>query len=215
VLTPEQCRRFLSVLSDPHRRPPMDWPKGEAVASRVYYDLATHPVIMDVVESVLGPDVMLFGACILTQRPGTDHPWHSDIETSGRGAKTLSVWIGLENVGESSGLQFVARSHRFGATVQEVRQRAGKQRKEATSENVIEWARQRDRRAELVKPAVGVGEALLFAGLAWHHSDNRGTRSAVRCCCSTRRRTARSACRRRAASSGRFSTAKLPNPRAS
>lgn len=173
VLSRAQCSRFLSVLSDPQRRAALDWPKGQAVTSRAYFEVATHPAVLSIVESVLGENVMLFGACILTQRPGADHPWHSDIETSGPVGRTLSVWIGLENV--EGPMQFVSRSHAFGATVQEVRQRAGKKRKDATADNVIEWARQRDPRAELATPRVHVGEALLFCGQAWHHSCNGGT----------------------------------------
>ncbi|MGB7157864.1 MAG: cupin domain-containing protein [Tepidisphaeraceae bacterium] len=176
VLSAEQCRRFLAVLSDPRRRAPMDWPKGQAVTSRAYFEVATHPSLMSVVEEMLGEDVLLFGACILTQRPGADHPWHSDIETSGPIGKTLSVWIGLENVSADSALQFVSYSHRFGATVQEVRQRAGRKRREATAQNVIEWAKQREPRAALVRPPVREGEALFFHGQAWHHSDNKSGR---------------------------------------
>ena len=172
VLSAEQCRRFLAVLSDPRRRAPMDWPKGQAVTSRAYYELATHPAVLAIVEAVLGPDVMLFGACMLTQRPNADHPWHSDIETSGPIGKTLSVWIGLENVSAESALQFVSHSHRFGATVQELRQQAGVARNDATADAIMEWAKRRDRRAALMKPPVSVGEALLFQGQTWHHSNN-------------------------------------------
>ena len=172
VLSAEQCRRFLAVLSDPRRRAPMDWPKGQAVTSRAYYEVATHPAVLAIVDAVLGPDVMLFGACILTQRPNADHPWHSDIETSGPVGKTLSVWIGLENVSAASALQFVSRSHRFGATVQELRQQAGVTRNDATTDAVMEWAKRRDPRAALVKPPVSVGDALLFQGQTWHHSNN-------------------------------------------
>ena len=108
VLSAEQCRRFLAVLSDPRRRAPIDWPKGQAVTSRAYYEVAAHPAVLAIAEALLGPDVMLFGACMLTQRPNADNPWHSDIETSGPVGKTLSVWIGLENVSTASALQFVS-----------------------------------------------------------------------------------------------------------
>ena len=172
VLSAEQCRRFLAVLSDPRRRAPMDWPKGQAVTSRAYYEVATHPAVLAIVDAVLGPDVLLFGACLLTQRPNADHPWHSDIETSGPVGKTLSVWIGLENVSADSALQFVSHSHRLGATVQELRQRAGVARKDATADAVMGWAKARDARAALVKPPVNIGEALLFQGQTWHHSNN-------------------------------------------
>ena len=178
VLSAEQCRRFLSLLGDPRRRAPLDWPKGQAVTSRPYYEIATHPTVLKIAEAVLGDDVLLFGACLLTQRPGGDHPWHSDIETSGSVGKTLSVWIGLENVSVESALQFVSHSHRFGATVQEIRQGAGVARNDATTDAVMRWAAQRDPRATLVKPAVSVGEALLFQGQTWHHSNN--TSGAIR-----------------------------------
>jgi uncharacterized cupin superfamily protein len=89
----------------------------------------------------------------------------------------LSVWIALENVTAQSGLQFISHSHRFGATLQEMRHHAGKSRRDTTGDDALAWARQRDPRAQLVAPAVIDGQALLFQGQTWHHSDNRSGRT--------------------------------------
>jgi hypothetical protein len=168
-------------LSDPRRVAPLDWPKGCAVTSRAYFE-SREPSRGHVGSSstVSATHVMLFGACILTQKPGADHPWHSDMETSGPVGKTLSVWIGLENV--DGPMQFVASSHAFGATVQEVRQRRGVKAEGRDGGHCarVGQAARPARRAD--DAAVRVGEALAFVGQAWHHSRNRGNgRSAGRC----------------------------------
>jgi quercetin dioxygenase-like cupin family protein len=176
VLSAEECRRFVSALSDPRLRPPLDWTKGFGATSRAHYEIATHPGVVALVQDVLGRDIILFSACDLTQPPGASHPWHSDIETSGPVGRTVSVWIGLENVGADSSLHFISYSHRFGATLQEVRGSIGKGRRDATTEDVLAWARKINPSAAHATPTAGVGQALLFQGQVWHYSHNRSTK---------------------------------------
>jgi uncharacterized cupin superfamily protein len=173
ILSAEECRRFVGVLDRPDQPPPLDWTKGCAATLRAYYELATHPRVMAIVQAALGDHVLLFSACALAQPPGAAHPWHSDIETSGTAGRTLSVWIGLENVAADSALQFISRSHRFGQTLQQVRGRAGKTRGDVSTEDAIAWAKAIDANAAHVTPAAAVGHALLFQGQSWHHSNNR------------------------------------------
>ena len=52
ILSAEQCRQFMAVLNDPKRVAPLDWPKGQAATSRAFYEIATLPKIMALVDAV-------------------------------------------------------------------------------------------------------------------------------------------------------------------
>jgi|SRR5579864_626693 len=172
VLSPGECRRFRRTVNDARRRPPMDWEKGHAATSRAFYEIATHPAIIEVVAALLGDDVMLWGASIQSRSPDDVHPWHSDIESSDPSGKTVAVWIGLEQTSRDSSLLVIPYSHHFGVTVQEARHEHGKGRAETTSENIVRWARGRDARSRLVQLDMTDGEALFFDGRLWHYSHN-------------------------------------------
>ena len=173
ILTPPQCRDFLRAASDPRTPPPLDWHKGHAATARPFYEIATHPRILDIVTRLLGDDVMLWGAQLLTRAPGLAHPWHSDIEPSvAAPGRTVTVWMGIEDTTAESSLFVVPYSHRFGATVQEVRSQEGRRREEATTEQIVRWAKGRETRASVVTPEVTDGVALVLDGQLWHHSNN-------------------------------------------
>src|SRR5947207_3019568 len=60
VLSKRECRRVLRALeTEPPQ--PADWVKALAVGSRLYYDVATRPEILDVVSELLGGQVILWG----------------------------------------------------------------------------------------------------------------------------------------------------------
>jgi mannose-6-phosphate isomerase-like protein (cupin superfamily) len=171
VLEPWECERLLAKLRE---EPPrgVDWGKDLAATSRSMYEIAVHPRIGEVLGALLGEEVMLWGASIVARGPGDVHPWHTDIESSAPDGRTVSVWLGLENVSEDSALLFVERSHRFGETLQEVASEHGRRRGESADTDVAEWARRRDPRSRITRPAPGEGEALFFDGRLWHASRN-------------------------------------------
>jgi quercetin dioxygenase-like cupin family protein len=176
VLTGAECRRFLRAV-DLRVEPPLDWDKGRAAASRTYYEIATRPEILDPVAELLGGEAILWGATIIARARGAVHAWHSDIESSDPDGRTLSVWIGLEHTTPESSLLLISGSHRFGVTVQQLERQTGKARDETTMEEVVRWAREHDRRSDLVRTSVADGEAVFFDGRLWHASHNRSPRT--------------------------------------
>jgi quercetin dioxygenase-like cupin family protein len=172
VLTPDECESFLRAVSDAHPPPPLDWEKGHAATSRAFFEISTHPQIMEVLLEILGEDIMIWGASIQSRCPDSVHPWHSDIESSSSAGKTVSVWIGLENTCRDSSLLIVPNSHRFGVTVQEERHKFDKAREETTSNDVLRWAQGRDKRSYLLRPDMADGDVLFFDGRLWHGSHN-------------------------------------------
>jgi quercetin dioxygenase-like cupin family protein len=180
VLTAEESRRMKTLLGA--APPPIDWAKGHAANSAAFYEMASHASIVDRVAAIVGDDVMLWGASLVTRKPGQEHPWHTDIETSADTPGTITVWIGLENTTRDSALRLIPYSHRFGMTIQERAAKAGKCREEVTIEDVLSWAREFDPRCELVQLDMTDGDAVLFDGRVWHGSLNtnqQGVRTAV------------------------------------
>ena len=180
ILSPSGCRAFLRAANSVHV-PPLDWNKGCAATSRAYYEIGTHPRIMDILSAVLGEDIILWGASIQERPPNAVHAWHTDIESSAPSGKFVSVWIGLENTCRESSLQLVPYSHRFGVTVQELRHRSGIRREDLDERTLARWAKERDARARPMEADVADGEALFFDGRLWHGSRNssRKTRRAL------------------------------------
>ena len=172
VLTEPECQQFLLEADETGHPPPMDWFKGHAHSSWAFYTIATHPTIIEIVTSLLGEDIMLWGAHIVNRSPQEVHPWHTDMESSAPSSKSVSVWIGLEHTTSDSSLTIIPFSHPFGVTVQEVRHQFGKDRRETTDEEIVGWAQERDHRSHWLRPNMTNGEALFLDGRLWHSSHN-------------------------------------------
>lgn len=71
------------------------------------YNLAAHPRILDAVESILGPDILVWGTLILSKPAHTRYivPWHQDGAYAAylNGAGAVSAWIALTPVNSENG----------------------------------------------------------------------------------------------------------------
>ncbi|MEM0922201.1 MAG: phytanoyl-CoA dioxygenase family protein [Pseudomonadota bacterium] len=79
--------------------------------------IASDPRILDAVESVLGPDLLLWSAEYFTKEAGSQKvvSWHQDITYWGMGETDheVTVWLALSPATAESGcMQFVPGSHR-------------------------------------------------------------------------------------------------------
>jgi ectoine hydroxylase-related dioxygenase (phytanoyl-CoA dioxygenase family) len=84
--------------------------------SREFLDLARDPAILDLVEDVIGPDIVLWG-CQIFCKPGGDGlevPWHQDGHYwPMRPLATVTVWIALDSsTAENGCLRVIPGSHR-------------------------------------------------------------------------------------------------------
>ena len=173
LFTRSECKQIAAYLDRTDLPAASVWSKGRAVRERFLYELATHPEILRPVSEVLGEDVVLWGASSVRRRPGEIHPWHSDIESHAPEGGFVSVWIGIEHTSRESSLQLVGGSHKLGLSVQEARAAMGLQREQATRETLLELARIRDPRAQLITPDMTNGDGIYFDGRLWHGTDNR------------------------------------------
>ena len=151
---------------------PLDWHKGRAATDRLICDLAMRPPVVELVKSLLGDNVVLWGAVIVEQSPQATHAWHTDIETSAVDARCASIWVGLENTSAESTLELIGRSHRLDKPAQQAAFQHGLRRKEVTREHALAWVREHEPDADLVRPSVENGRALIFDGRVWHSSFN-------------------------------------------
>jgi ectoine hydroxylase-related dioxygenase (phytanoyl-CoA dioxygenase family) len=80
-----------------------------------FLEVASHPEILDMVEQLIGPDIILWIARILCKpgEKGREVPWHQDGEYwPMRPLRTCTVWIALDDVTTENGcMRFIPGSH--------------------------------------------------------------------------------------------------------
>jgi ectoine hydroxylase-related dioxygenase (phytanoyl-CoA dioxygenase family) len=98
-------------LANPHMIPPT-----EGAHLNPFMETARHAPILDMVEQVLGPDVVLWISRVLCKPPrnGREVPWHQDGEYwPMRPLATCSVWIAIDPVSTVNGcMRFIPGSHK-------------------------------------------------------------------------------------------------------
>lgn len=86
------------------------------------YDLATHPRLIDIVEQILGPDILLYNVVYIVKEPNTPNfvSWHQDLTYWGFNSDDqVSAWIALSPAtGESGCMQMIPGSHERGMKTQ-------------------------------------------------------------------------------------------------
>ncbi len=82
------------------------------------FELATHPAALDVVQQLLGPDILLFNVTYIIKEAGaTSHvSWHQDLTYWGLSHDDqVSMWLALSPATESSGcMKMIPGSHKHG-----------------------------------------------------------------------------------------------------
>jgi ectoine hydroxylase-related dioxygenase (phytanoyl-CoA dioxygenase family) len=83
-----------------------------------YQQVMRHPVLSQVARALMGSSQSrFFHEHVLVKEPGASErtPWHHDQPYyCVDGDQNVSMWIGLDPVGEDKALQFIAGSHRWG-----------------------------------------------------------------------------------------------------
>ena len=80
-------------------------------------EIARHPAVLDVVEGILGPDILVYAAEFFVKEPQTSHvvTMHQDLTHWGLGAidGMVTAWIALSPATQASGcMDFVKGSHK-------------------------------------------------------------------------------------------------------
>ena len=79
------------------------------------WDVANHPRILDLVEDVVGPDIVCWATAFLAKPPGSPKvvPWHQDASFwSLSPARTVTVWLAVDDADEgNAAMKFLPRTH--------------------------------------------------------------------------------------------------------
>ncbi|MAF00497.1 MAG: hypothetical protein CME00_10250 [Geminicoccus sp.] len=82
------------------------------------WEIATNPVLLDAVEAMLGPNILLYNTCYIVKEAGaTSHvSWHQDLTYWGlSNANQVSAWVALSPAtGESGCMRMLPGSHKTG-----------------------------------------------------------------------------------------------------
>ena len=114
----QHCER-LEVTESQHG--PMHYRVKPYLVMTSAFEIATHPVLLDAVESVLGPDILLWDSSYIVKEPHSDDyvSWHQDLTYWGLHMKSdfdlVSAWVALTPATPGNGcMQFVRGSHTVG-----------------------------------------------------------------------------------------------------
>jgi hypothetical protein len=124
---PERARRYRAELEALEARigTPLSGSLTQSkrkYRSRTYllcrwaYELVSHPAILDVVEDVLGPDILVFTTSWFIKEPDTPHVagWHQDATHFGLepNDRHVTAWLALSDASVDSGcMQFLPGSN--------------------------------------------------------------------------------------------------------
>lgn len=79
------------------------------------FELATNPLLLDIVEQMIGPDILLYNATYIIKEPHTDAhvSWHQDLTYWGLSHDDqVAVWLALSPATRESGcMRMVPKSH--------------------------------------------------------------------------------------------------------
>jgi hypothetical protein len=86
--------------------------------NRIFLEFANDPDILDLVECVIGPDIILWGAHMFSKPAGDgkEVPWHQDGHYWPiRPLATCTVWVAIDDsTRENGAMQYIPGSHRSG-----------------------------------------------------------------------------------------------------
>jgi ectoine hydroxylase-related dioxygenase (phytanoyl-CoA dioxygenase family) len=117
-------------------------------------ELARHPAILDTVEDLLGPDILLYTSRFFIKEPHSDGiaAWHQDSTYFGlRPFDHVTAWVALCNVTPEAGpVEFAAGSHIRGQLLQKAN--AVKNSVNTAGQIIVEWFDQSQIDRAILKP---------------------------------------------------------------
>lgn len=147
--------------------------KDAATRSSFWYHVASRAEILDLVTSYLGPDVLLWGASLVINKPGRRHSWHVDVETAtAHPGRSVSIWIPLHGGGPGSEFEVLPGSHMFDASIQELCVTTGIDREKLDADGLVQLAGIAGSLQPTERFQARPGETIIFDGKLWHSSRN-------------------------------------------
>lgn len=142
--------------------------------SRMIYDLATHPLIVEYVQDLLGPNIVAWGTHYFCKLPGDGKAvaWHQDASYWPlTPSKTVTVWLAIDDADRENGcMRVIPGTHLLGPLPF---------RDSEAAENNVLWQTivDAERYGEPVDFVLRAGEISLHSDLLAHGSEpNRSSR---------------------------------------
>ncbi|CAN0140823.1 unnamed protein product, partial [Phaeothamnion confervicola] len=160
---------------------PWEGPGGVDIA-REFFDYVSDPGLLDVIEQIIGPDIVLWASAVFCKpaTTGLEVPWHQDGQYWPiRPRATVTVWIALDDVCVDNGcMRVIPGSHRLGEFSHEV-----SEREDLVLNNVLNDARiclEQARNIELEAGQVSLHDVELVHGSQANTSGRRRAGYAIR-----------------------------------
>ncbi len=117
----EACQHIQRLTAIELQHGPMHYRVKPYLIFRSAYEIATNPMALNAVESVLGPDILLWDCGYIIKEPDSEGfvSWHQDMTYWGLDMASdddlVTAWIALTPATRSNGsMQFVPGSHKRG-----------------------------------------------------------------------------------------------------
>jgi hypothetical protein len=148
------------------------------------YDLCTHPVIVEYISDLLGPNVICLGAHYFCKLPHDSKQvsWHQDAAYWPLSpSKTITAWLAVDNVDRgNAALRVIPGTHTIGALTTEL---SAKDEANVLSEKVPDAEKFGDPvYLELKAGQISIHSDLLLHGSTANDSDRRRCGVAIRFC---------------------------------
>lgn len=127
VFSADQAARYIAHLESIEAvHGPMHYRVKPYLVMQSAWEIATHPRLLDAVEAVMGPDILLWDSSYIIKEPHTGSfvSWHQDLKYWGLEMpdddSLVSVWVALSAANQANGaMRFVRGSHRRGVYTHE------------------------------------------------------------------------------------------------
>lgn len=155
---------------------PIHWAKTIHLRLPEIAAIGTAPELVSLAKSILGGDVLLWGAELITKAPGKPHRWHVDVEHMEWDG--ITFWIALSNAGPQSTIKFIAGSHRLNVVPQQLGAAVDLYDDAAVLATLQYHAPAAGIvTGSIVSADMSPGDFTIFAGRAWHSTINETART--------------------------------------
>lgn len=124
IVTEAEAAEHRRILEDAEaQRGPMHYRSKMHTVMRSPLELATHPKVLDIVEALIGPDILLYNVTYIIKEPrAASHvSWHQDLTYWGLSHDDqVTLWLALSPATELSGcMRMLPGSHKDGMVTHE------------------------------------------------------------------------------------------------
>lgn len=119
IISPAEALHHRAILEAVEaQRGSMHYQFKAHLAMQSPYQLATLPSLLDIVEQLIGPDILLYSVAYIIKEAHTQShvSWHQDLTYWGLDSDAqVSVWLALSDASEASGcMHMLPGSHKLG-----------------------------------------------------------------------------------------------------